>query len=270
MTSTIAIDLKFFVPIKFSTSERTIHIRSSHKKYSQKKVILLCFLKCAIFCPSDTRAMVNNRAPIMMLFSGEKNASTLSSFAPLQIGHMDSECDLQCVVQGPNALLGWKVIKNKNSCSIISVVEKLELTSGSGLMVILFVVVIILLLVGLQRQNRILKTLHEQGQNNAPVLVNIGQENKRLTKKINEIDRTVRQLKAKQETEMAVNQPKMNIFDPRYCTTVPGKKINNNIRRRSGIPRSTTFPRSNQNDDLEDDDFRSEFNIPFPRDAPDA
>ena len=205
--------------------------------------------------------MVNGRARIMMLISGEKNVSAISC-APLQIGYMDSECDLQCVVPDPSALLGWKV-KNKNSNFIISVIEKLKLTFDSGLIAILFLVVILLLLVGLRRQNRILKTLHEQGQNNATVC--------RLAKEIDEIDRTIRQLKAKQEKETTVDQPKMNIFDPRYCTTVRGKKTNNNIRRRSGIPRSTTFPRSDQNNDLDDDDdFRSEFNIPFPRDDPNA
>ena len=116
----------------------------------------------------------------------------------------------------------------------------------------------------------ILKTAGEQGQNNTTICQECP-----LAKKVDEIDQTVRQLKVNEEKKMTVDQPKMNIFDPRFCSTGSGKKINNNIRKRSGIPRSTTFPQSYQNNDVDTADFQSEFEFPrfppeIPRDAADA
>ena len=68
---------------------------------------------------------------------------------------------------------------------------------------------------------------------------------------------------------------KINIFHPRYSSTPitcerpssnTTRKINNNIRKRkSGIPRSTTFPQPAQL--AVEDEFQSEFSIPIPFDG---
>ena len=67
---------------------------------------------------------------------------------------------------------------------------------------------------------------------------------------------------------------KINIFHPRYSSTPitynqrPSSNTtrNNNIRKRkSGIPRSTTFPQPAQL--AVEDEFQSEFSIPIPFDG---
>ena len=72
----------------------------------------------------------------------------------------------------------------------------------------------------------------------------------------------------------ADGQVGINRFHPQFSSTPityqrpsinATRKINNNTRRRrSGIPRSTTFPRSAR---LEDEEFQSEFSIPIPFDT---
>ena len=71
-----------------------------------------------------------------------------------------------------------------------------------------------------------------------------------------------------------VEKVTINIFHPRYSSTPiaynqrPSSNItrNNNIRKRkSGIPRSTTFPQPAQL--AIEDEFQSEFSIPVPFDA---
>ena len=88
---------------------------------------------------------------------------------------------------------------------------------------------------------------------------------------------------AKREIQMATKdtqtsgnadgQVGINRFHPQFSSTPityqrpsinATRKINNNTRRRSGIPRSTTFPQSAQ---LEVEEFQSEFSIPIPFDT---
>ena len=116
------------------------------------------------------------------------------------------------------------------------------------------------------------------------LLLVIWRQNGRIERKLakdsrtDEIERIVKKLNEKiegleKEKEMSTketqtpcnaerDQNRINIFDPRYST---GNTINKNQnRRRSGIPRSTTFPRSAESATVDDEDFQSEFNIPIP------
>ena len=79
--------------------------------------------------------------------------------------------------------------------------------------------------------------------------------------------------KVTQTSGNADGQVGINRFHPQFSSTPityqrPSinaiRKINNNTRRRSGIPRSTTFPQSAQ---LEVEEFQSEFSIPIPFDT---
>jgi len=86
-----------------------------------------------------------------------------------------------------------------------------------------------------------------------------------------------RQMVTKQtQTSSNDEKVKINIFHPQYSSTPIAynqcqssnttRKINNNIRKRkSGIPRSTTFPQPAQL--AVEDEFQSEFSIPIPFDA---
>ena len=80
--------------------------------------------------------------------------------------------------------------------------------------------------------------------------------------------------KVTQTSGNADGQVGINRFHPQFSSTPityqrpsinATRKINNNTRRRrSGIPRSTTFPQSAQ---LEVEEFQSEFSIPIPFDT---
>jgi len=116
------------------------------------------------------------------------------------------------------------------------------------------------------------------------LLLLMWREQSKMKNELNEkLERLMKKKKGtKREIQMATKESqtsgnaddekvKINPFHPRYSSTPityqrppssATKKINNNTRKRRGIPRSTTFPQ--QASIAVEEEFQSEFSIPIP------
>ena len=116
------------------------------------------------------------------------------------------------------------------------------------------------------------------------LLLLMWREQSKMKKELNEkLERLMKKKKGtKREIQMATKESqtsgnaddekvKINPFHPRYSSTPityqrppssATKKIDNNTRKRRGIPRSTTFPQ--QVSLAVEEEFQSEFSIPIP------
>ena len=134
-------------------------------------------------------------------------------------------------------------------------------------------VVSLLLLMMLREQRKMKKELNENLERLMKKELN--EKLERLMKKMKGTKREQAKRKATKESQTTGNaddeKVKINRFHPRYSSTLitsqpppscATRKINNNTRRRIGIPRSTTFPQ--QASIAVEEEMQSEFSIPIP------